>query len=163
MKTTTQFLTEEVYLPGWMLITAQDYEGSRGVFGFSVKEPQVTRGPLSTYLTPRGVHICISQSSYALFEELVQQGRVSDLDIPTLRQYALQGRLKITELYQKFRREISLLQRIRGRMDLIKSRFGKMPIFKIDFVFENRAIEGNLVAVIAPHPAAQLNQDILRN
>jgi len=162
-KTTFEFLEKDVYLPGYMFLDKVDYDRNRGIFDFkNVKEPSVTRGPLATYLTPRGLHILISQATYALAEEMIYEDRLEELNIETLRELALQGRIKITELYQKFRREIGLSKQIQGKVDLTKLRHGKMPIFKFDFDFGNKAIHGNLVAVIARSPTAQLNQYILK-
>jgi len=70
--------------------------------------------------------------------------------------------LKIIELNQKYRKEVALDRDLQGRLDLTKSRWGKMPVFKVDFDLANRAITGNLTAVFAPKPMPQMNADILR-
>ena len=49
-----------------------------------------------------------------------------------------------------------------GRFDVNKLRLGRIPILKLDFGFENSAVTGNLVSLIAPKPVPQLNQDLLR-
>ncbi len=159
---TSKFLADEVYLPGYMVLRKEDYDKRGGTFDFKVKEPPVARGNIVDYLTPRGLHICVSQAGYALVENMVRNGLLDGYDIPTLRETLLEGRVKITELYQKFRKEIGLSEPIQGRFDIHKLRQGKMPILKLDFSFANRAISGNLISVVAPKPMPQLNHDLIR-
>ena len=163
MPNTFEFLEQQVYLPGYMTLVSADYSSNGGEFKFNVKEPRVARGDFSfNYFTPRGLHICISQAGYALAEYLASKRELGDLDIPHLRAILLEGRVQITELFQKFRKELELSEPIPGRIDITRLRLGKMPVLKFDFEFENRAVTGNLVSIIAPKPMSQLNQDILR-
>jgi len=161
-KRTSEFLSEEVYLPGYMLLRKEDYDKKGATFDFSVKEPPVARGNIVHYLTPRGLHICVSQGGYALVENMAREGLLEGFDIPNLRNTFLEGRVKITELYQKFRKEVELSNLIQGRFDVQKLRLGKIPILKLDFRFANGAVEGDLVSVIAPRPMSQMNQDVMR-
>jgi len=80
----------------------------------------------------------------------------------SLRETLLEGRVKIIELFQKFRKEIGLSKPIPGRMDVRSYREGRMPMLRLDFDFANGGIKGNLVSVIAPKPVQQTNTDILR-
>ena len=161
MRTSREFLAEEVYLPGFMLLTAENYEGNKGFFDFLPREPEVVRGNIVHYVTPRGLHICISQASYCFLEEQAREGTV-DFDISTLRQYLLQGRVKITKLNQRFRREVPLFERLQGVFTLGRYRIGRMPMAKFDFDFGDRAIRGEMIAVIAPFPVQQTNVGMIR-
>jgi hypothetical protein len=161
-KHTFEFLAEKVYLPGYMLLRKEDYDRKGATFEFEVKEPPVARSSIVNYLTPRGLHICLSQGSYALVENMAREGMLEDYDVSSLRENLLSGRGRITELYQKFRKEVGLSKPIQGRFDIYKLRLGKMPILKLDFSFANNAISGNLVSVIAPKPVPQTNQDLIR-
>lgn len=161
MPNTFDFLEQQIYLPGCMTLASAAYDANGAEFKFNLKEPKVTRG-IVNYFTPRGFHICISQATYALAEYLASKRKFGNLDVFNLRTIALEGRLKITELFQKFRKEVGLSEPILGRVDLTRLRLGKMPVLKFDFEFENRAVTGNLVSIIAPKSMPQLNQDILR-
>ncbi len=161
LPSTFEFLKKQIYLPRYMTLVSATYGAKDAEFKFNLREPKVTRG-IVNYFTPRGIHICISQAAYALAEHLVNRGELGNLDILNLRTIALEGRLKIIELYQKFRKEIELPDSIPGRIDLTRLRLGKAPVFKFDFEFGARAVTGNLVSIIAPKPMPQLNQDILR-
>jgi hypothetical protein len=188
--TTTEFLAQKVYLPGYMGITSEDYNKDGATFDFRVKEPLVTRGNIVEYLTPRGLHICISQGSYALVENLIREDEFGEWNIETLRESALEGRVKITELNQKFKREIQIAhlreillegrvkitelyqkfgkevglgKPVQGRFNIERFRPGKMPILKLGFSFGNGAIIGKLTSVIAQKPTPQTNADIMRN
>jgi len=161
MPNTFEFLEQQVYLPGYMTLASAAYDANGAEFKFNLKEPQVTRG-IVNYFTPRGLHICVSQGGYALVEHLASKGKLGDLDILNLRTIALEGRCKITELFQKFRKELELSEPIPGRIDITRLRLGKTPVLKFDFEFKNRAVTGNLVSIIAPKSMSQLNQDILR-
>lgn len=161
-KGTFEFLADEVYLPGYMLIGKADFDRQGATFDFNVREPPVARGSIVDYLTPRGLHICISQAGYALAENMVREGIIENIDIHALREVLLEGRVKITELYQKFRREVELSKPVQGRFNVSRFRPGKMPILKLDFDFGNRAIAGNLTSVIAPSPQPQTNKDLVR-
>jgi len=161
-KTAFEFLADEVYLPGYMLLASEDYDKKGATFNFNVREPPVVRGDIIHYLTPRGLHICISQANYTLVEYMVREGLLEGLEVQRLRETVLEGRCKITELYQKFRKEIGLLKPIQGRFDIERFRLGKLPVFKLNFGFANDAITGNLVSVIAPRPVPQTNADIIR-
>ncbi|MEK6885812.1 MAG: hypothetical protein AABX17_02505 [Nanoarchaeota archaeon] len=161
-KTTYQFLADEVYLPGYMLLANEDYDKKGATFDFNVKEPPVARGDIVHYFTPRGLHICVSQAGYALVEHMVREGQVEGFELQGLRETLLAGRVKITELYQRFRREVGLSKLVQGRFDVERFRMGKLPVLKLDFSFANDAITGNLVSVIAPRPVPQMNRDIIR-
>jgi len=161
MATTKEFLAEKVYLPGFMLVRNEDYEGNKGRFSFAVREPEVARGSIVHYVTPRGLHICISQAGYCFMEEQARSGKL-DLSIPELREYLLGGVVKIIELNQRFRREVLLDEMLQGTFILTKYRPGRLHITKFGFDFGNRAIIGDLTAVIAPFPVSQTNSDLLR-
>ncbi len=158
METAIQFL-ERMYLPGYMTILSEDYSGDKAWFDFRPVEPQVTI--LSDrYLTPRGTHICLSQSSYCFFERLmIDRGYFNP---GKLHQLGFEGRLKLVEFNQRFRREVKLSDLLQGRLDLTKLRHDKIPILRMDFDLGNRAITGSLTGVIAPHSMPQTNSDILR-
>jgi hypothetical protein len=160
--TVSEFLSNEVYLPGYMVLRKEDYDKNGGTFLFDVKEPLVTRGDLVHYFTPRGLHMCISQAGYALVENMVNEGMLEGYEIDSLRKMMLESRVKITEIYQKFKREIELDKPIQGRFDISKLRLGKMPILRLNFGFENSAVFGYFTSLIAPKPMPQLNQDLLR-
>ena len=159
---TLEFLSEQIYLPGYMAVREADLCSKRGDFLFDVKEPRVTRGDIVNYFTPRGLHICVSQAGYTLMEHLAGKELLGDLDVNTLRKILLQGRGKITELYQKFRKEVELTRPLSGTFDITQMRLGKTPVMKMDFEFGSRKVEGYLTLIIAPSPTPQLNQDILR-
>jgi len=159
MQTRFGFL-EKVYLPGYMGLLTQDYDKDSGVFRFRPTEPPVTI--LSTkYLTPRGAHIFISQGGLCLVEQMIEDGRL-DTTIEEYRTLTEGGRLKIVELYQKYRREVSLDSDLQGKLTVTKIRRGVMPVIKIDFDIASRAIRGNLTGVLAPNPVPQMNADVLR-
>ena len=163
IRTTAQFLAEDVYLPGYMTLSNEDYDKKGATFDFRVKEPPVVRSGIVDYFTPRGLHICVSQGGYAIVEHMAREGLLEGFEVSALRGILLEGRVKITELFQKFRREIEVAQPIPGRLDVRNYRTGKMPVLKLDFSFVNGGITGNLVSVIAPEPVRQTNTDILRN
>ncbi len=162
MLNTFKFLEQEVYLPGYMALASADYSGQGGEFIFNVREPKVVRGDFVNYFTPRGLHICVSQAGYALVENMATLGLLGDIDVKGLREIFLEGRVKITELFQRFRREVGLSEPIQGRFDITRLRLGKMPVLKLDFDFAGRAVTGNLVSMITPKPMLQINQDLLR-
>ena len=85
-----------------------------------------------------------------------------NLDLETFRSDTEEGRLKIVELNQKFRKEVGLANPLQGRLTLTKLRQGKTPIIRLDFEIGNRAITGSMMGLIAPEPVPQLNADILR-
>ena len=161
-KTAFEFLADEVYLPGYMLLANEDYDKKGATFNFNVREPPVTRGDIVPYFTPRGLHICVSQAGYALVENMLRDGLLEGFELQNLRETLLEGRVKITELYQKFRKEIGLFKPIQGRFDIEAFRAGRLPILKLNFGFENNSIEGFLTSVIAPKPVPQMNSDIIR-
>jgi len=162
IKSVPEFLAEEVYMPGYMALSKVDYGIDWVTFDFRVKEPPVVRKGIIDYFTPRGLHICVSQAGYALVEHMVEEEQIEGFEVPTLREILLEGRVKITELYQKFRKEIETSKPIHGRLDIKRFRSGRMPVLKLDFSFANDAITGNLISVIAPKPVPQTNKDILR-
>ncbi len=148
MPTTFEFLENEVYLPEYMTLFSADYDLRGGKFGFNLREPKLTGGSFVNYFTPRGLHICVSQAGYALVENMINGGKLEELDIQTLRQTLLQSRIKLTELYQKFRKEVELSKPIEGRFNITRLRLGKMPVLQLDFYFGNRAVSGNLTSII---------------
>ena len=160
-KNTFEFI-ESLYLPGYMTLTSADYDKKGGTFEFNIKEPPVVREGLVDYFTPRGLHICITQAGVALVENMVKEGKLEYLNLQNFRNIILQGRVKITELYQKWRREVKVKEPIQGRIDITRTRLGKVPILKMDFKFENKSVHGNLTSIIVPNPVPQTNQDILR-
>lgn len=160
MNSTLDFLREDVYLPGWM--TLQDFypKGREADFTFNPAEPEVTRFNLG-YVTPRGLHITLSQAGFCLVERVAEEeGLVKGSD---LRSLIIEGRLKIVQLDQKFRREVPLAERLQGRMRVDKIRKGRIPFIGLTFNFEGNAIKGYLGGVIAPRSVPQKNYDILRN
>jgi len=164
MRTTRQFLAKEVYLPRYMALASEDYDEKGAIFSFNIREPNVVRGDIVHYVTPRGLHICISQGSYALVENMIKEGKIEEMDVSEIRKILLTGRVKIAELYQRFRREIELSENtVQARFNLTRFRQGKTPILKLDFDFGNKAIQGNLVSMITPNPMPQTNSDLMRN
>ncbi len=141
-KTAFEFLADEIYLPGYMLLESQDYDKKGATFNFNVKEPPVARGDIVHYFTPRGLHICVSQAGYALVENMLREGLLEGFELQNLRENLLEGRVKITELYQKFKKEIGLSKPIQGRFNIEAFRFGRLPILKLNFGFENNLVEG---------------------
>lgn len=162
MPNTFEFLEQEIYLPGYMTLASAKYHDNGAGFLFNVREPPVVRGSIVDYITPRGLHICISQAGYALAENLIKEGEFKGLDLGTLREILLQGRVKITELFQKFRKEVGIVEPIPGEFIITRMRPGKTPVIKLDFNFAEGAITGNLVSMIVAKPTPQLNQDIVR-
>jgi len=160
VETTQEFLDKKIYLPGYMILGSAAYQGNKADFDFNLAEPKLTVMPY--YLTPRGVDLCVVQASYAIIENLTEQGRF-DFDLSKLREIALDGRIRLVELNQKLRRELRLGETVQGRLNLTKFRYGRMPIAKFDFDIGNKAVHGNLVAVIATERVAQRNQDMLRH
>lgn len=160
METTFQFL-EKVYLPGYMTISSEHYDGKRGVFDAQPKEPLVTILS-SHYLTPGGSHIIISQAGICLVEHLAGQGEL-DLDLESFRNLTCEGRLKLIELNQKFRRELPVDSYLQARFTLTKFKQGRIPVVQMDFDLGDRAFIGDLTCVIAPKPIPQMNADILRD
>lgn len=158
-RTTQQFLAQEVYLPGWMLIEDIDYSKDSGTFTFNPREPEVAKKSVIHYLTPRSFHVLISQATYCLIEE---QAEELGFAISELRKNYLESRIKIIELYERLRRELSPSKPLQAKFDLMRFRLGKLPLAKFNFDFGNRAVEGNLIAVIAPKPTPQTNSDIMR-
>jgi len=161
-ETTFDFLTNKVYLPGYMLIRSADFDKRGATFDFQVREPPVARGDIVHYLTPRGLHICVSQAGYALVENMVETGLFEEIEISALRSLLLGGRVKITELYERFRKEVRLTEKVQGRFDVRKFRFGRMPVLQLDFSFSNSAITGNMLSVVAPMPVRPMNAEVVR-
>jgi len=159
METRFQFL-EGLYLPGYMGLQTEAYDKRSGVFDFIPIEPPVTI--LSTkYLTPRGAHIFISQAGFCLLEYVLEREEF-DMNVDEYKVLTAEGRLKIVELNQKFKREVGLENNLQGRMDLTRIRWGKMPMIKMDFDLADKSITGNFIGVLAPKPMSQMNADILR-
>lgn len=160
METRFQFV-ESLYLPGYMGLKTEDYDQRSGVFDFSPTEPPVAAIQIN-YMTPRGAHIFISQAGLCLLEYVLNEEGF-DMSIEEYRELTKEGRMKIVELNQRYRKEIGLDRDLQGRVNLTKIRWGKIPMVKMDFDLENRAITGSLTGVLAPKPMPQLNSDILRN
>ena len=160
MTSTFEFL-EGLYLPGYMTLVNQDYEGRKGYFQISPREPPVTILS-SRYLTPRGAHISVSQAGIALVEHLINKGEL-EIALEDFRDLTNGGRLKKVELNQKFRKELNTTSTLEGRFTVTKLKTGKIPILKMDFDLGNKGFTGNLTGVIAPEPALQMNSDILRS
>ncbi|GAH52186.1 unnamed protein product, partial [marine sediment metagenome] len=95
-------------------------------------------------------------------ENMIDEESLDYESIPAFREMILQGRLKMTELFQKFRKELKTSNTIPGKITLEKIRMGKIPLLKMGFDFGNRAVYGNLVSVIAPQPVPQTNANIIR-
>ena len=150
-----------LYLPGYMTLVSEDYDGMTGVFGVMPREPPVTVFS-STYLTPRGSHIATSQAGFCLVERLMREGLIG-FDVGDFRDHTSEGRLKLIELNQRFKRELRLDSPIEGKFTLTHFRPGKIPVVKMDFDLGNRGFVGDLTAVIAPKPVPQMNSDVLRN
>jgi len=160
MKTRFEFFGE-IYLPGYFGLLNEDYNKRSGVFDFKPIEPLVTIFS-ERYFTPRGAHIFISQAGFCLLDNFFEREKF-DMNIEEYRDLSVQGRMKIIELNQKYRREIRLDKNLQGKIDLTKIRWGKMPMIKLDFNIANNAITGNLIGVLAPKPMPQTNVDILRS
>ncbi len=157
MNTALQFL-EQMYLPSYMTVSNTDFSGNRLYFDFEPVEPPVT--VLSEkYLTPRGTHIVVSQSGYCVLEKEIEK---LGLDAKGLRDLTREGRLKLVEFNQRFRRELGLSETLQGRLTLTRLRAGKLPVIKLDFDLGERAVTGEMTGVIAPHSVPQTNADILR-
>ncbi|MBU2576417.1 MAG: hypothetical protein KKF50_01725 [Nanoarchaeota archaeon] len=138
-----------------------DYGRNEAVFNFNPNEPPVALYQLG-YLTPRGLHICLSQAAYCFYEHLVRKERLP-FDIDIARDLYFDMRLRITELNQKFRREMPL-RHFQGKLSLDRMRIGKeISLAKISFDMSNRAITGDLTTVISPYSVPPTNADILRN
>jgi len=159
MVTTFEFL-DGLYLPGYMTLASANYDGREGHFEIAPKEPPVTILS-SQYLTPRGSHISISQAGIALVEHLIQQGEL-DMTVEDFRDVTREGRLKIIELNQRFRRELDTTATLDGIFTLTKLKPGRVPVLRMDFDLGNRSFTGNLTGLIAPRPMPQMNADVLR-
>ncbi|MFH1823585.1 MAG: hypothetical protein ABH817_02630 [archaeon] len=160
METALEFMERRFYLPGYMCLRELSYQGDSIVFNFQPVEPPVTTH--IKYFTPRGLHLAISQGTYAFLEELAKNNQV-DLNHDQLREICLAGRLKLVEMSFRFRREIKLDKNLSGKLDLTKMRLGKMPLLKMDFDIEDRSLTGSLTGLISPIPVPQINQDVARN
>lgn len=157
------FLAEQVYLPGYMLLGNHEQHDAQGSkFSFNVREPPVARESILHYLTPRGLHICLSQAGYAMVERMVSQGAFGEMSLEKLRQTLLSGRVKIKRIYEDFRREVDLAGVVEARFDITSFRAGRLPFLKINFNFNDKAIRGFFVSTVAPLPTAQINADIAR-
>ena len=157
MKTRFDFL-RELYLPGYMGLLTEDYDKRTAIFNFTPTEPHVFKA--ANYLTPRGAHIFISQAGLCLIENiLVEEG--FNMSVEEYRALTSEGRMKIVELNQKYRKELGLNRELQGRVDLTGIRWGKLPMVKLNFDIGEHAITGNLIGVLAPRPVPQTNSDIL--
>jgi len=161
-ETTAEFLANRVYLPGYMALRQEDYDAKGGTFSFEVREPPVARGNIVDYLTPRGLHICVSQAGYALVENLIREGKAGDMDIEALRRILLSGRVKIGHLNEDFRRGVKLGNLVQARFDIKKFRLRTNSTLELDFDFQNRAVTGYMFSTIESRPVEQMNEDIRR-
>ena len=159
MKTRFDFL-REMYFPGYMVLLTEDYDKRRAVFDFKPTEPPVFRS--AHYLTPRGSHIFISQGGLCLVENVIAEEGF-DMSVEDYRNLTMEGRMKIVELNQRYRKEMSLGRDLQGVVNLTNIRWGKLPMVKIDFDIGEHAITGNLIGVLAPRPRPQMNADIIVN
>jgi hypothetical protein len=158
--TTLDFMGRKMYLPGWMSVSSASYDRNSLIFGFTPMEPQITT--LSErYMTPRGAHISISQAAYVLLEELAVRGQLP-LDLEQIRQVYLGGRLKLTDINFRMRREVGVGSPSIGRLELSRLRLGGTPFLKMHYDLAERAITGELIGMLAPDSRPQLNQGILR-
>ncbi len=159
MESTIDFL-KGLYLPSYMTIKKQDYAGRIGFFEIAPKEPPVTILS-SRYLTPRGSHIILSQAGVCLVEHLAAEGEL-DIDLESFRKLTYDGRLKLVELNQRFKRELPVDRQLQAKVALTRFKPGRIPLVQMDFDIGGRAFIGNLTCVIAPKPVPQKNIDILR-
>ena len=161
MDSAVDFLQQEVYVPGFMTIKNFSYSNNMGYFEFNPVEFKVSPLGSIDYLTPRGLHLCISQSTYSLMEELIE-----NLDFgfekSYLREVVTQGRIKIKKLFQDFRREVKSNQLLEGKVELVDFRTGRMPLLVFDFNFGNKSILGWTKNVIAPNSLPQTNINLTR-
>jgi len=160
MKSALEFLEKEVYLQGYMTIEKFEFFNHTGFFQFKPIEFLVSHLESIDYLTPRGLHLCLSQSTYVLGEELSKKN--SEQNQIILRNALLEGRVKIIELNQRFRKEIKTKQILEGELNLTNSREGRIPLYTWNFNFGNKSIYGNMITVIAPKPTPQTNKDLTR-
>jgi len=160
METILEFLENKIYLPGYVGILGQDYDKRNGVFDFKPIEPPVAK--IVDYFTPRGAHIFLSQAGLCLIENILKTEDF-DMNIQDYRDLTMQGRMKIIELNQKYRKELRLDKNLQGRLDLTKLRWGKTPIVNFDFDIGNKGVTGNFVCILAPKSVFQTNANILRN
>ena len=155
-----QFLNK-IYLPGYVAVLSENHSGRDSYFEFRPVEPPVTVFS-DKYVTPRGTHILLSQASFCVVDNLVRSG---ELPMSSEEYYELgsEGRFKLVEFNQRFRREIRLDDVLQGKLTVTGLRLGRLPFLKIDFDLGSRAISGNLTAMLAPHPVPQTNVDIMRH
>ncbi|MDA3836331.1 MAG: hypothetical protein PF542_01800 [Nanoarchaeota archaeon] len=160
MKDALNFLKEDVYLPGYTTIENFKYDKNRGLFEFNPVEFLVSPIEKIDYLTPRGLHLCLSQASYALGEEILNKELGGD--VSEVRKSLLEGRVKIIELNQKLRKEIKTGEPLFGEVTLRASRRGKTPIYSWEFDFGDKSIYGNMVTIIAQDQMIQTNASLSR-
>lgn len=158
--TTFQFI-ESLYFPGFMSLLSAEQDGREARFSFMPKEPQVS--PVSAhYFTPRGAHITISQAGLYLIENVLAAEGLFNISPEQYRELTRKGHMKITELNQKFRREIGVNEPVEARFSLdYARRFNRMPLVKVSFNLADRAFRGDFTAVIEQNPVPQTNEDIM--
>jgi len=161
MKSTFDWLENEIYLPGYMALISADQSNKTGYFNFRFVEPPVARIDLH-YLTPRGAHIGLSQASYWLIEKLAEVGKIDFINVADLRKFCFKGYLKMTRLTMNFRKEIKLDDIVQGKITITHLRPGKMPIIKMDYLLGERAWKGEINTAKESHPVPQTNSDIMR-
>lgn len=150
---------ERIYLPGYMGLKSEDYQGRKGTFDFNPTEPPVAR--IVNYLTPRGAHVFISQAGLCVVEQVIESEGIG-MSVDDFRELTVESRMKIVELNQKYRREVRLDRELQGQMELTTIRWGRLPIIRMEFDISNGAIHGDLIGVLASKPVAQMNGDLLR-
>lgn len=157
-QTRFQFI-ESLYYSGYMSLLSGEQDKRVAEFSFIPREPPVS--PVSAkYFTPRGSHITISQAGLYLIENiLVEEGL--DITPEQYRTLTREGRMKIVELNQKFRKTLGLKEPLEARLMLKNIRWGKMPMVKVDFDLGDRGFYGNFTAVLEPIPVPQMNEDIM--
>jgi len=152
---------DEMYLPEFLSLDHDgDYSKDSAVFTFHPNEPQVVRHSLE-YLTPRGLHLCLSQASYCLYEHLVGEEK-TPFDLTAAREIYFNMRLRIKKISMDFRREMRL-DEFQGRLDLGRVRVGDPCIARMSFDMGNRAICGDLLIVISPNPIPPTNGYAIRD
>lgn len=155
---TFEFLKSEIYLPEYVVLREADFDKKGGTFAFIAKEPLIARSTSQpNYLTLKGLPLCLSQAAYAIGENLVKEGLLGDLEIMNLRKILSEGRIRIPEVYERFRRQVKLGKPIQGRFDIAHLRLGKKTLLKLNYDFENNSIEGNFISIITNTPNPPMN------
>ena len=83
-------------------------------------------------------------------------------DLDVARDIYFSMRLRIAELNQRFKREMKL-DPFQGRFKLEKFRAGNTGLARFSFDMDNRAITGELTAMISKNPVSSTNFDTIRS